>query len=54
MRKTFITPSLEVKEFDKVVMLEVSSPNVSPAPEQTNLEAAKEFMGTIQYAEITL
>ena len=54
MKKTFIAPSLEVKEFDKVVMLQESSPVVTPEPEKTNLEAAKDFMGTIKYAEITL
>ena len=53
MKKTFILPSLEVKEFDRVSILTVSG-DTPDTPEVTNLQKAEEALQGIATARITL
>lgn len=54
MKKTFIIPSLEVKEFNRNSVVTLSGEGTNPEPSVTNEKKAVDYMGETKYVKITL
>lgn len=54
MKKTFIIPSLEVKEFNRNSVVTLSGEGTNPDTQVTNEKKAVEYMGETKYVTITL